>query len=298
MPIQTKCALRCCLTLLLGAFSPQLSHAQDGLVPLSGVNGTSSNKQQIEIHHQKLMAEQPSAFRPQTVTFVGDVVYPHFIDGASFQTTVTLANLDSKKVHFQVLFFNDDGTDLAVPIVGFSGLQRGLDVTLGIHGTLSFSTAGTSADYRSGWALMSLDNSNDSVTGFSVFRQRVAGRPDFEATVPVVSQFQGHFVIPYDETNGYFTGIALANPTPYRVSIPVTIYDDAGNALSAPATALQGYGHAAFLIRDLWPVTAGRRGTIEVRASGFGVAALGLRFNPGGAFTSFNTMENFAWLIQ
>ena len=58
--------------------------------------------------------------------------------------------------------------------------------------------------------------------------------------------------------------------------------------------SLGPYGHTAFSLPETWFSTAGRRGAIEFQTSGFGVAALGLRFNLS-AFTSFNVLENINW---
>jgi hypothetical protein len=56
------------------------------------------------------------------------------------------------------------------------------------------------------------------------------------------------------------------------------------------------YCHWAGTLEDLVPATAGGRGTVEVQTSGYGIAALGLRFG-AASFTSFPTMENFNWLV-
>jgi hypothetical protein len=62
------------------------------------------------------------------------------------------------------------------------------------------------------WALIS-QTTKDSVGGLAVFRLSVAGRPDFEAVVPIVNrQFDNHFVMLFDNT--VYNTRPLANPTP------------------------------------------------------------------------------------
>src|SRR6476469_2948858 len=171
---------------------------------------------------------------------------------------------------------------------------RGLNVTLETAGSIEFETAGLASNLTQGWALLS-QSTNDSVGGMAIFRQSVFGRPDQEAVVPIVSQFDNHFVLLFDNT-AFTTAIALANPTTNRVDIPVNIRNQAGQIIDRRTVTLGSYNHTAFTLPDTWSSTAGRRGAIEFQTSGFGVGALGLRFN-GSAFTSFHVLENFNWVV-
>jgi hypothetical protein len=195
-------------------------------------------------------------------------------------------------VTLQVLFFDDFGDDMFVS-VGDLGSVRQVSVTLDTAGSTEFETSGFGSSLQQGWALLS-QSTNDTIGGMAIFRQRVFGRPDQEATVPIVSQFDSHFVLLFDNTAGFVTGIAVANPTLNSVSIPVTIRDQSGQIIDTRFIRLGSYNHAAFNLPDQWPSTAGRRGAIEFQTSGFGVAALGLRAS-AAAFTSFNVLENINW---
>ncbi|MEP6536091.1 MAG: hypothetical protein ABJF23_12270 [Bryobacteraceae bacterium] len=229
----------------------------------------------------------------QVVVSPGDRVIPQFVDGGSWKTSLFFVNLESHSVTFQVLFFNDDGRDLYVQILG-QGSVRGLDVTLDAAGSIQFETLGSGANLTQGWALLSQSN-NDSVGGMAIFRQSVAGRADQEAVVPIVSQYDNHFVLLFDNTS-FTTAIAIANPTTEAVVIPVYIRNQAGQIIDQRTVRLGSYSHTAFTLPDTWVSTAGRRGAIEFLTSGFGVAALGLRFN-GAAFTSFHVLENSNWAV-
>jgi len=230
----------------------------------------------------------------EIVVFGGDRVIPQFVDGGSWKTSMYFVNLENHSVSFQVLFFDDAGNDMVVPIVG-QGRVRGLNVTLDTAGSIEFETNGTAPDLTQGWALLS-QTTNDSVGGFAVFSQSIPGRPDQEAVVPIVSQFDNHFVLLFDNT-AFATGIAVANPTTSSVDIPVTIRNQAGQVIDQRTITLGAYSHTAFVLADVWRSTAGRRGTIEFQTSGFGVGALGLRFN-GSAFTSFHVLENANWAVK
>jgi hypothetical protein len=266
------------------------------IVPLTdGIVGSVLNQRFLGARHPgNASTDAKPDVSPQVVVFIGDRVIPQFVDGDSWQTAITVVNLENHTVSFSVLFFNSDGTDLLVPIIG-QGVVRGVQVTLGTAASLTFQTAGTAPTLAQGWALLS-QTTNDSIGSFAIFRQSVPGGQPQEAVVPAVNQFQGHFVLPYDNTQS-ITGIAIANPTLTNVIIPANIRTESGNIIDVKQLTLGPYNHTAFALPDLWPSTAGRRGIIEFLATGFGVGALGLRFT-GSAFTSLNVLSNIAWVVQ
>jgi hypothetical protein len=269
-----------------------------GAQPL--ITGIPGDPLSISTSNQELLAlkgSSPKSAERHIAVFTGDTVIPQFVDGGGWKTSVTLTNLDSKTVHFVVLFFNDDGSDLTVRVVG-QGSVKGIDVVLGSAQSTTFETSGDAQFLAQGWATLRKDNSSDSVGGFAIFRQRVAGRPDSEAVVPIVSQFDSHFVLLYDNTAGFVTGMAIANPTNSSIVVPINIRNESGTIIDRRTENLGPFQHTAFAITDLWPATAGIRGSIEFQTSNFGVGVLGLRFNPSGAFTSFHVLSNINWLTQ
>jgi hypothetical protein len=261
------------------------------IVPLTGGYAGSTLNQHL--HADKLTSRdaQEAIKKPKVVVFTGDRVIAQFVDGASWLTAITVVNLENHPTSFDVLFFRDDGSDLIVPVVG-QGPVRGMQIALTTAGSLTFQTTGTANGLAQGWALLSQSNS-DSIGMFAIFRQSVPGRQPQEAVVPTVNQFENHFVLPYDNTQ-FVTGIALANPTTNAVVIPANIRNELGQIIDTRQLSLGPYGHTAFTLPDRWPSTSGQRGIIEFLTTGFGVGALGLRFN-GAAFTSLSVLENFAW---
>jgi hypothetical protein len=275
------------LALLLAA---SLSMAQTTTPMRGSFSGDRLNEQFLR---QRSNTTDKSS-QKQVVVFSGDRVIPQFVDGGSWKTSMFFVNLENHSVSFQVLFFNDDGSDMSVPILG-QGLVRGLTITLEAAGSIEFESGGGAPNLTQGWALLS-QSTNDSVGGMAIFRQSVFGRPDQEAVVPIVSQYDNHFVLLFDNTS-FTTAIALANPTTNAVVIPVNIRNQAGQIIDQRTVRLGSYSHTAFTLPDTWPSTSGRRGAIEFQTSGFGVGALGLRFN-GSAFTSFHVLENFNWVVN
>jgi len=235
---------------------------------------------------------------PKVVVFAGDNVIPQVVDGAGWKTTFKFVNLENHSVSFTLQFIQDNGLDMALPFLGngilTAGTYTSITFTLLTAQSATVETAGRSGSLTQGWALMQRNTSTDSIGGLAVFRQRIPGLPDQEATVPIVNQFSGHFVLLFDNTI-FVTGIAIANPTNNPVSIPVYIRDESGTIIDQRFIALGPYAHTAFSVPTAWPATAGTAGAIEFLTSGYGVGALGLRFN-GSAFTSFNVLENINWV--
>jgi len=242
-------------------------------------------------HRTASKPRQAAETSPRVVVFTGDRVIPQFVDGGSWQTSITVVNLENHSTSFDVLFLDDNGNDFFVPISG-QGTVRGITISLATAASFTFQSTGRNPNLTSGWALLSQSNS-DSVGMFAIFRQFNPGGQPQEAVVPSVNQFASHFVLPFDNT-AYVTGIAMVNPTTNFVDIPVNIRNEAGQIIDTRHFSLGPYAHTAFALPAVWPSTNGIRGAIEFLTSGFGVGALGLRFN-GSAFTSLNVLENFAW---
>jgi hypothetical protein len=78
----------------------------------------------------------------------------------------------------------------------------------------------------------------------------------------------------------------------------VTIRNNEGAILKQAKMSLDKLRHQALSTATTWPETAGQKGSIEFRVTSdsLGISALGLRFHPGGSFTSFHTLSNVDWI--
>lgn len=231
----------------------------------------------------------------QAIVFPGENVIPQLVDGAGWQTSFTFANLDSKTLTFEIYFFSSAGAEMPINVPGV-GLTSGIRVTLPVTETISFATQGTKSDLSQGFAYIDRGAPGDVLGGIAIFRQRVPDRPDFEAVVPFVSEFDKRFVLLYDNSANFVTAMAIANPSLDTINVDATIRDEDANVLTTGRITLGPFQHTAFTLPGRWSTTAGRRGVIEFRSTGWGASVLGLRFNPGGAFTSFHVLSNFDWV--
>jgi hypothetical protein len=92
-------------------------------------------------------------------------------------------------------------------------------------------------------------------------------------------------------------GVALANSDLSPVTITATFKDGNGSILGVRQITMAPMTHTSFVFADQWPFTTGHQGMVYFQCSdmfgsnAFGVAILGLRFTPKGAFTSVAAFE-------
>jgi hypothetical protein len=207
------------------------------------------------------------------------------VDGGGWNTTFVLANMDTVPVAITLRFWKEDGSQMRLLFEGvIGGASDTLAATIGVGGTLTLITQGVDAVATQGWAELT---SPGKIGGLAVFRQRVPGRPDQEAAVPITTSVS-RFVLPFDNTQGFVTSMALINTNGTRVvSVSVVIRDETGTQIATDALVLDPRRHASFTLPDRFPVVANRRGVAEFSSTTADLSGLGLRFDPGGAFTSF-----------
>ena len=212
------------------------------------------------IFGQSAMLKHETTAAPHVVVFAGDTVIPQFVDGSGWQTSLKFVNLDAYTTTFDVNFYSDAGQPMSVPINGL-GVGTGLTVTLNPLGSITFASAGTSQPYVQGWAQV-VRNATDSVAGFAIFRQTIPGSQPQEAVVPMVNQFSNHFVLFFDNTD-YTTAMAIANPSPNTVVVPVNVRGVEGGIVAQHTITIGPYQHAGLHGRFCVAGDSGRAGSPE-----------------------------------
>jgi len=212
--------------------------------------------------------------------------------GGLWNTSITLVNTGAAAAQVSVNFYDDNGNALVLPLIfpqtSSTTAQPLSTINQTINGEaqLVIETAGTpSQANQEGWAQLVVTGGN--VGGSAVFAFTTPTGPQ-EAVAPVETRNPSAFVLPFDDTGGYTTGVALANLSGQAVSVAVVLRDDAGASLGAAAPIpLPPYGHTSFLLASAYPAVAGHLGTLELDTpTGGQISALGIRATPGGAVTS------------
>ncbi|MBI5083917.1 MAG: hypothetical protein HZB13_04895 [Acidobacteria bacterium] len=212
---------------------------------------------------------------------------PQIADGGEFRTSITLVNNDSAVAQVRLRFWRATSNGATEGwTLGFVGGINPDNLTIPPGSSITLESAGASPTVQSGWAEVVTDQ---WVTGLAVFRQSLPGRPDQEAAVPVNVATPNRLLLPFDNTGGFTTSVALINMSA-AVPAQVNLTFRDGQGLRIFQTALPEMpvqGHRAFNLGEQYPQLKGLKGTMELSALSGEVSLLGLRFSDAGAYTSF-----------
>jgi hypothetical protein len=229
-----------------------------------------------------------------------DGTIPQFVDGDSWQTTLVLTNLVNTPVYYQIFFKNDNGATQAFNFVG-QGNQSTLTGTLAVGQTVEFATVGTGAALVQGYArMLNFDRpatdpaavlTESRAGGYAIFRRKLGTQAAQEAVVPLADPLEQRFTIPFDNRNGFISGIAIVNDTTQSGTLNVTARDYSGNVLLTESVAMAAGTKQVYQVPLKYPALANRAGVLEYSISTIGLSGLGLRFNPEGSFTSTHPLR-------
>ncbi|HEV3334019.1 MAG TPA: hypothetical protein VG096_23695 [Bryobacteraceae bacterium] len=205
-------------------------------------------------------------------------------DGGGFKTTIILANTDIVPANFTLNFWHADGSPLSLPLLS-QGSQQQVTGTIPVNGSVTFETPGGLGTFSQGWGQLVTTN---SIGGTVIFRQSVPGTAPSEAAVPVTMPTSTVLVLPYDETTGFDTALALVNTDPNNAAVvTANLYDQSGNLLTSGPINLPPQGQQVIgSVQSTFPQAAGLRGSVSFSSSAGPITGFGLRFSPGGTFTS------------
>ena len=209
-----------------------------------------------------------------------------FVGGSlDWTTTLFLTNLSGSVESFHLRFYDDHGLPVAMPIADL-GYVPEITATLAGGETRRYETSPAQGLLQA-WAVLSPDTpGSERLSGFAVLRQKTPDSQPSEAIVPLAPP-ASRYVLVFDNTGGFVTAAALANPdstTP--LDVQAEIRDEQGMILATHTVSLAALGHSAFSLADQFPEAAGRRGSIHFTAPR-DFSGLGLRFSPFATFTSF-----------
>ena len=195
---------------------------------------------------------------------IGGGSIAHIATGNGWQTTFVLVNTGRAAAPFQLNFFADNGSPLAIPVgypqtsSGTAALASSVSQTLAAGATLIVESAAPESDSTPTIGSAQLSSSGN-VSGFVIFRFNPDNQ---EAVVPFENRTASGYILAFDNTAATATGVAVSSVSAQAADIPVTIRDDSGAVLASDTIHLAPNGHAAFtLVSDKYPMTANIRGT-------------------------------------
>ena len=218
--------------------------------------------------------------------------------GDGWQTTFVLVNAGATPASATLSFFSDqNGFPLTLPLAFPQSGDSSTAVSVSSYTTPQLAPGATLIIVTSGAPQLLTGSaqitSAGNVSGFVIFRHN-----NQEAVVPLESRNAQAYIIPFDNTKGTVTGIAVNAVSSQPVSTSVTIRNDAGIALFNDTITLASNGHYAFTLGvDRYqsvPNILNIRGTIEFLAPlGASIGALGIRI-PVGAAPTYTTLPSLA----
>jgi hypothetical protein len=206
--------------------------------------------------------------------------------GGGWATTITLINMSGGRVGATIKFYDDNGRLMSLPLgypqSGLSVVGSSEAVTIPPNGSVVIETSSDSPRALVGWADV---ESRGAITGYAVFSYNPPGLPASEGTVSLDTAGLQSMVIPYDNVDGFQTGLALVNQSTSLAGFTCTLFDDGGAQLATFTGGLPGLGHGALFVKELFPLSSNRRGIIRIQTTSPFTGVV-LRFNPTGTFTS------------
>jgi hypothetical protein len=216
-------------------------------------------------------------------------------NGAYWKTSFAFVNYGTDAGSVQLLTWTPSGSPLAVSVVGgATASQQTFAVPAG--GSVVVGLDETVPNLITGWAGLIITG---LITGQGIFRARVPGRPDYEAAVPLLARTQTASIIPlpvtstpvlgmpFDNTGGYVTSVAFANTAAADRTLDLVFVDNSGATLFTAHEPLPAHNQMAFETSSRYPAVANKQGWMRILNNAADFTALGFRFNPSGAFTTW-----------
>jgi len=219
------------------------------------------------------------------------------LDGGGYwKTSFVFINADTTASSVLLLTYSPTGSALAVPVAGgTTDSQHTFDIPA--SGAIQVDLDETASNgITTGWAGIILTG---NVRAQGIFKQRIPGRPDFEAVVPMVSrglpaciipfptQPAAMLAMPFDNTSGYVTSVASANTATATRTLDLEFVDQNGMQVYLAHESMAAHNQLAFETTGRYPAVTGKKGWMRVLNSVTDFTALGFRFNPSGAFTTW-----------
>jgi hypothetical protein len=182
----------------------------------------------------------------------GPLYFPQFADGGGFVSAVVLLNTTAATQRGAIQIHGDAGAPLAVEQLD-GPVASSFAYSIPPHGSFVFETAGSAAEARVGWALLTPDPGTGSPVGAALFQLGQEGIVVTESGVPAATATTRARVY-IDTSGGHDTGLALANPGSAPLTVTPTAYGADGTqvvgSVSAPVV-LAPKGHTARFVGEL-----------------------------------------------
>jgi hypothetical protein len=226
-------------------------------------------------------------------------ILPHVVFGGGWHNRFVFVNYAGNTASVRLYFYGNDGSAMPVPIKQF-GTDTYVDVYLQGWGTKVIETDESRRDtLHEGWAKAVVSCSStpcEDIVMFGIFATVPApGNPAYEATVFASDSRSNMTMVPFDNRDGFTTGIAVAAhncaASDPDVRIDFKYADEPGGTFYQFQVPMKCPGHISFSLSAFNAKSLNRMGFVQVFSSRASVAALALLFNPDGPYTTIPPSE-------
>lgn len=228
----------------------------------------------------------PGSFTGAAPILLGSV--PHVAVGGGWKTTFYLTQYVSvTPADVEVRLYSDDGSPMSVAWTAPDGATRRSVWSGSVYGPGVVAIVAAAAEptetLRTGSAHIW---TTGIVEGYAVYRYMPTGQ---ESVVPLQRASQAQYSVPYDNTDGTSTGVAITNISGSVANVQISVAGDPGVYYNSIPVDIPKNGHLSFVVSERFPQTAGQRGTITFSSSTWSLGSInvtGIRAAASGAFTS------------
>ena len=233
-----------------------------------------------------------------TVCSAQTFYFPHVAVGAftggSWRTTIFLSNATGSPAAGTITFLQSDGTHFSSTWVDESGKvvnnANVIAFTLGPSESRKFISVGD-IPVTTGFATVT--SNSGGILGTAMFTELDgSGNMLAEAGVPMAIPL-GKQAIFVDTTNGFLTGVAIANPNNSALHIHFELVSNSGQIILTQLRDLAPGQHMSTFIHELFPDAPPIVGRLQFWCVN-PMVSVGLHFQP--SFTVFTTMPPIAIL--
>lgn len=212
--------------------------------------------------------------------------FPQVAVGAGWRTTVFLSNATASPATGSVTFTQNDGSAFASNWTDESGNNvtaggNKINFSLGPGESRKF----VSIDDRPLTAGYAMVSANASVLGTAMFSLLDGGGNIMaEAGVPMAIPL-GKQAVFVDTTNGFRTGVAIANPNTNPLETHFELLNDAGQMITSTIITIPPLAHISMFTDELFPGQGPMVGRLQYWCMN-PMASVALRFSPTIQFTT------------
>jgi hypothetical protein len=208
----------------------------------------------------------------------------HTADGNGFKTEVLLTNGGPSPAQY-TLRLNDT---LGNPITSGFQLEAGtLTGTITPGEAATIRTAGLGSETVGGWAQLTAPS---SVGGSVIYSQKTTLPSIQQGTSTITGTLSNDFFVPFDNSSGALTSMALTNPGGASATITVVVRYSNGTQETLAFPTLAAGNHTAFIFTSQFPNSMGQMGVAEFQST-VPLSVVAFRFNSTGALTALNAVS-------